>query len=104
MNLIEQHKSEIIELCKSHYIRNMYAFGSVVRSDFNENSDVDFLITFQDLSTWDWEKIYVENFFNLKETLENKLKRTVDLVVEESLRNPILIRNIQKDKMLVYEC
>jgi predicted nucleotidyltransferase len=39
---------------------------------------------------------------DLKENLENLFERKVDLVEEQSLRNPILINAINKSKKLIY--
>ena len=42
---IEKFKIEQIqELCKTNIVKTLFAFGSVVRDDFNENSDVDFVV------------------------------------------------------------
>ena len=34
-------------LCRSHHVRRLSAFGSVLRSDFSPESDVDLLVEFQ---------------------------------------------------------
>lgn len=39
---------EIISLLKKHEIKNAYFFGSVLTNKFNEDSDVDFLVTIQE--------------------------------------------------------
>lgn len=39
---------EIANFCKRHSIRRLSLFGSVLRSDFTEKSDVDFLIEFHE--------------------------------------------------------
>lgn len=49
MKLSEDIKSklpEIIDVCKRHKVVKLYLFGSVLTDNFNENSDVDFLIDF----------------------------------------------------------
>ena len=38
----------LIELLKKHKIKNAYFFGSVLTDKFNEESDLDLLINFQD--------------------------------------------------------
>jgi predicted nucleotidyltransferase len=40
---------EIVNFCKRHSIRKLSLFGSVLRDDFNDNSDVDFLVEFQEM-------------------------------------------------------
>jgi predicted nucleotidyltransferase len=39
------HK-EIAEFCQRNYIHKLSLFGSVLREDFNPNSDVDMLVEF----------------------------------------------------------
>ena len=38
---------DLISLLKSHRVKRAYAFGSVCTSNFNNNSDVDLLISFE---------------------------------------------------------
>ncbi len=39
-------RTEISAFCERHYIKKLSFFGSVLRSDFNEVSDVDVLVEF----------------------------------------------------------
>jgi hypothetical protein len=98
MNLIEQNQSTIIQLCTQHNVKTMYAIGSVLTNQFNANSDVDLLVRFND---FDVEKYFI-NYTNLKESLENILHKKVDLIEEQTLKNPILIRSINNNKQLIY--
>jgi predicted nucleotidyltransferase len=43
---IEMHKKEIEEFCRKHYIRKLSLYGSVLRDDFNPESDLDILVEF----------------------------------------------------------
>jgi len=40
-------KEQIAEFCRRHHIRRLALFGSALRSDFNENSDIDILVEFE---------------------------------------------------------
>jgi len=40
-------KDRIAEFCRLHHIRRLAVFGSALRSDFNENSDIDILVEFE---------------------------------------------------------
>jgi predicted nucleotidyltransferase len=35
---------EFIELCKSHKVKELYAFGSVVNGNFTDKSDIDLIV------------------------------------------------------------
>ncbi len=39
-------KEQIEEFCKKHHIRKLSLFGSILREDFNPESDVDILVEF----------------------------------------------------------
>lgn len=60
-------------------VRRLGLFGSFVRSDQDDNSDIDLLIEFEP------EKKSFENFMNLAFFLEDLLDRKIDLVTPESL-------------------
>jgi predicted nucleotidyltransferase len=41
-------KDRIAEFCRRHHVRKLSLFGSVLRSDFGPESDVDVLVQFED--------------------------------------------------------
>ena len=67
--LIEQHRTEIAALCRRHHVRKLSLFGSVLRSDFGPQSDVDVLVEFDPQHT--------PGFFRLSE-MEKELSRLFD--------------------------
>jgi len=44
-------KDRIAEFCRRHHIRKLSLFGSVLRTDFGPDSDVDVLVEFEEGST-----------------------------------------------------
>jgi len=76
----------------------MYAFGSVCTDKFNENSDIDLLISFDNLSIDE----YTDNYFDLHYKLENLFKREIDLLTDKSLSNPYFIQSLEQTKQLIY--
>ena len=80
--------------------KRAYAFGSVCTDQFNEASDIDLLIAFDD--TLDPIQ-YGDNYFTIAHALENVLKRPVDLVTERSLKNPYFIAMLERTKTAIYE-
>jgi predicted nucleotidyltransferase len=46
--------------------------------------------------------LYFDNYINFKQNLESLFGRDVDLVEEQTLKNPILIQSINKSKELIY--
>lgn len=98
MNLIDNHIDTLTELCHTHNVDKMYLFGSALNTNFDVNSDIDFLVKFKSI---DLAK-YFDNYINFKENLKNLFGREIDLVEEQTLKNPILIRSINRSKELVY--
>ncbi len=70
---IDIPKAKIAEFCRANHIRRLALFGSVVRDDFREDSDVDVLVEF--------EPGHVPGlaFFRLEKELSELLGRNVDL-------------------------
>jgi uncharacterized protein len=99
MNKILTDKiDELKELCILYKVKTLYVFGSVCTDRFNENSDIDFLISFKPLNFED----YADYYFELHYKLHDLFKRTIDLTTVNSLSNPYFIENMEKTKTLVY--
>jgi len=98
MSEIEKHKSAIQSLCNLYGVKSLYVFGSVLTSRFSQSSDIDFVVRFGDVSSED----YADNYFGLKAALESLLKRPIDLLEEQALKNPYLISSINTSKKLLY--
>jgi predicted nucleotidyltransferase len=43
---LDRFQAQIANFCKRHHIRKLSVFGSVLRSDFTPESDIDFLVEF----------------------------------------------------------
>lgn len=99
MNVVDKNKQFIISLCEKHKVKSLFVFGSVLTKRFNKESDVDLLVDFNSDEISD----YFTNYFDLKEALEEVLKRKVDLVEDKALSNPYFRRNVDSTKVLVYE-
>lgn len=99
IKLIEDRLNDIIALSKLHHVKTIALFGSAAKSSMNENSDIDFLVQFTD----DIDVLeYADNYFSLLEHLENLTGRKIDLVSKKSLKNPILIKEIERSKVDLY--
>ncbi len=98
--LLDKRKDDLKDLCKELKIKRLYAFGSAVSGDFNDNSDIDFLISFADNLT---VEEYTNNYFLLHYKLRELFNREVDIVTERTLSNPYFIDSINETKELIYE-
>lgn len=95
---IKDRLEDLKELCKTYEVRSMYVFGSACTSEFKDDSDIDILVAFQDISI---EK-YTDNYFDLCYKLQELFGRKIDLLTENSLSNPYLIESIEETKLLLY--
>jgi predicted nucleotidyltransferase len=98
MDILENHIATLNRLCEKHNVDKMYLFGSALKENFSEKSDIDFLVRFQPIELAD----YFENYMSFKEDLRMLLGREIDLVEEQTLKNPVLIKFINQSKELVY--
>jgi predicted nucleotidyltransferase len=96
--ILVERINELTKLCEFYKVRTMYAFGSVCTDRFNENSDIDFLISFENLSF----DQYTANYFELHYKLQALFNRQIDLLTENSLSNPFFIKGVDRTKQLIY--
>jgi hypothetical protein len=96
--IIEDKIPTIRNLCKRYDVKALYLFGSVCSGNFDNNSDVDILISFKDIPV----ERYTDNYFELHYKFEELFNRKIDLVTDNSLHNPFFIESVENTKVLVY--
>jgi len=79
---------KIADFCRRHRIRKLAFFGSVLRDDFNEASDIDVLVEFEP------DAEVGLNFFTMELELSDLLGRKVDL------NTPGFLGKYLRDKIL----
>lgn len=90
-----EQKNIIIETLKPYNPKKIQIFGSFARNENKETSDIDVLYEFN-------ATIRLFSLIALKEELELKLNKKVDLVSEKYL-NPKLKSQILNELNLIYE-
>lgn len=70
---------KIAELCQRYHIRKLALFGSVLRDDFQADSDIDVLVEFEPGHTPGFA------FIDVQDKLAELFKRTVDLNTPQDL-------------------
>lgn len=96
-NGITLSEENIKVLIQKYNIKELAVFGSSIRNDFNSQSDIDFLIEFNNS-----ESISFFDLIDIQVYLENITGRSVDLVEPESLDNPYRREAILSSKEIVY--
>lgn len=98
-HLIEEKRQELEHVCRLHRVHRIELFGSAVRPDFDPaHSDLDFIVTFQELAL----DQYADAYFGLLEDLQALFQRPVDLVVASAIQNPYFRQAVDSSKTLVY--
>lgn len=90
-------QDRIDEFCRRWRIRELALFGSVLREDFNGNSDVDVLVSFSDDAKW---SLY--EWVDMLEELKQIFGREVDLLSRRALRNPFRRHEILSTQKVLY--
>ena len=96
--IVADRIDDLIKLCNTYKVKTMYVFGSVCTDKFSDNSDIDILISFDNLTI----EQYTDNYFELHYKLQELFGRKIDLLTERSLSNPYFIKGLEQTKQLVY--
>ncbi len=98
MDRLKAFKPEIIKLCKTHKVKSLYAFGSILTEKYNSKSDIDLIVDFSNIPLED----YTDNYFDFKFSLQDIFKRPVDLLEEKAIRNQYFRQCLEQQRRLVY--
>ena len=99
--VVEHNRTALVELCRRYRVARLYLFGSAVSRRFDsERSDLDFLVSFVGREP---TGEYADRYLDFAEGLERLFGRPVDLVTEQSIRNPYFRREVESTRQLIYE-
>jgi len=99
MKVILDNIDSLRMLCMEFHVGRLFVFGSVLNPSFDQESDIDFIVSFKKIKLED----YADNYFDFKFSLEDLFKREIDLLEEKAIKNPYLLKSINSSKKLVYE-
>lgn len=98
MNILNQHIDQIRKLCELNNVSALFAFGSVITDNFKQESDIDLIVEIEDNDPIS----YSDKYFNLKFSLQDILKRKIDLLEQKAIRNGFIKSEIDKTKVQIY--
>jgi uncharacterized protein len=98
MNRLETYTADITKLCENHKVKSLYAFGSILTDRFNIESDIDLIVDFSNIEVED----YADNYFEFKFSLQDILKRPIDLLEEKAIKNPYFKQSVNQKRLLIY--
>ncbi len=98
MTVLERHINDINKLCLTYKVRQLFAFGSVLTDHFNADSDIDLIVNFEPIDV----SQYADNYYDFKFSLQDVLKRPIDLLEDKAIKNPYLRQAINQQRQLIY--
>ena len=90
-------KKLLESICSKWNIVELAVFGSVLRQDFNEKSDVDVLVKFDTGSD-----VSLLDIVEIKSELESLFGRDVDILELQAVKNPFRRKNILSNIEVLY--
>jgi predicted nucleotidyltransferase len=88
-------QSRLVSILLPYGPRRIGIFGSYARGENRDDSDLDILISFN-------RKIGLLKLVQIQQELSDKLGKDVDLVTENSLKNPRLKKYIYRDLITIF--
>lgn len=100
IDLIEQKKSELFELCRKFQVERLDLFGSAATKSFqSDSSDLDFVVEFGNRLPG----TYLDRYLDFAEALEKLFQRPVDLITERAIRNVYFRQSVTSTRQPIYE-
>ncbi len=93
---IDIPNDQIAEFCVRHRIRRLSLFGSILRDDFQPESDIDLLVEFEPGATPGF------GFFGIQEELAEMLGRKVDLNTPQCLSR-YFVDEVLREAQVLYD-
>jgi predicted nucleotidyltransferase len=91
-------KERLSEFCRKWKIKELGIFGSFLRDDFHDQSDIDVLVSFSRDSEWS-----LFHLVDMQKELSDLMGREVDIVEKEALKNPFRRKGILNNVEVLYE-
>ncbi|MCI0389878.1 MAG: nucleotidyltransferase domain-containing protein [Acidobacteria bacterium] len=96
--IITTKRGEIEAICRKHQVQELFLFGSMLRGDYTDSSDVDVLVTFKPEADPD---IGYFDIFRLQDDLEDVFGRDVDIGTVRSLK-PMIRESVLNTAQVLY--
>lgn len=93
LDRLQEMKSEINRIAKKHHANKVYVFGSCARKEETPESDVDFLVEFENASLFD--------HIRLEQELSDYLQSAVDVVSMKALKQDSFGNRVKREMVLL---
>lgn len=97
--LIEQHMTELGQICRRFGVRRLDLFGSAATGEFKpQSSDLDFLVEFDPAPAGQ----RADQYFGFLSALESLFARPIHVAEEGTIQNPYVLESVQRSRVPVY--
>jgi hypothetical protein len=96
-NGIHLSYEDVVRICEKYQLSELSIFGSVIRDDFGVYSDVDILISYENV----WNNDPFDDL-HIKWELKELLNREIDVIDKDGLKNPIRRDEILSTREVIY--
>lgn len=100
LNELKLSQDELNNICKKYLIKELLLFGSVNTDKFNDESDIDLLVTFEDNTNYS-----LFDVVRIQESFEKFFNRSVDLISKKAIqqsRNTFRRESILNNAKVIY--
>ncbi|MCP4137663.1 MAG: DNA polymerase subunit beta [bacterium] len=95
---VDKYHNQIAAICREMRIKKLDLFGSATSNRFTPESDIDIIVEFDRFKS---EKLFSRYYF-LKRALEALFDRKVDIITDNSIKNPDILTSIEESRRSVY--
>ncbi|MDX2248991.1 MAG: nucleotidyltransferase domain-containing protein [Bacteroidia bacterium] len=92
---------DIQVLCRKHFVSRLWVFGSVLRTDFRKDSDIDFLYELDHKTLSPAQSNH--HFFAFIDEMKTLLGHKVDMIWYGGIKNPYFLEEVNETKILLYD-
>lgn len=90
-----QQQKQILQILAPYKPEKVSVFGSYARGEQSKNSDLDLLVKFN-------AKISLLQLVQLEQSISDSLNIKTELITENALKNPKLVKYIYQDLISIY--
>ena len=96
---VKPYEEKIKKICLELHLKRLDLFGSATTEQFGPDSDLDIIVEFKRNEI----NNLFDNYFALKEQLQNIFHRPIDIIMDGSVKNPYLKASISQTRKNIYE-
>jgi len=102
--LVTERMGQVRQICREYRVERLYLFGSAANGEMRPDSDLDFLVEFQEGAQEHFSPgLLGSPLLGMGAKLDGLFDREVDLVEPRLIADPGFLQEIEETKELIYE-